>query len=66
MRLMQARCRILICAILFLAACAPRGVITVSPDAAAVGDVVPVFIGTTREYDPQTETFSFARSEILT
>lgn len=56
----------LICAVIILAACSPRGFITVDPNAAAVGDVVPVFIGTTRTYEPDSQTFSFVRSETLT
>jgi esterase/lipase superfamily enzyme len=60
------RSHALICFVIVLAACAPRGFITVAPDAATVGDVVPVFIGTTREYDPATGTFGFVRSETLT
>jgi esterase/lipase superfamily enzyme len=60
------RSQAMICVVIVLAACAPRGFITVSPDAAVTGDVIPVFIGTTREYDPATETFSFVRSETLT
>lgn len=56
----------LIGAILVLAACSPRGFVTVAPEAAVVGDVVPVFVGTTRSYDAASQTFSFARSENLT
>ena len=34
--------------LVILVACSPRGAITYVPDAAQVGDVTPVFIGTTR------------------
>ncbi len=60
------RSRALICAVILIAACSPRGIITVDPSAAGVGDVIPVFIGTTRTYEPDSQTFSFVRSETLT
>ncbi len=53
-------------AVIALVACSPRGTVTIAPGAAVVGDVVPVFIGSTRAYDPATQTFSFARSETMT
>jgi esterase/lipase superfamily enzyme len=54
------------CLIVALVACSPRGTITVVPAAAAIGDVVPVFIGSTRAYDTASQAFSFARSETMT
>ncbi len=61
-----ARNRLLVLLVIAIAACSPRGTITLVPDAVAVGDVVPVFIGTTRGYDAATQTFSFDRSQSLT
>ncbi|OYX44603.1 MAG: hypothetical protein B7Z02_04665 [Rhodobacterales bacterium 32-67-9] len=47
-----------------LAACEPRGEIVVAPQAARIGVVEPVFIGTTRGADPETgETFGTERSQ---
>ncbi len=51
-----------LCLLTFVLACSPRGQITVSPDAGAVGDVGSVFIGTTRAYD-DTGHFGSKRSE---
>lgn len=48
---------------LSLAACAPRGSVTIDPAAANVGDVVPVFVGTTRSLDPKTDHFGSGRHE---
>ncbi len=55
----------MILCVMVLAACTPRGAITVVPSAAAVGQVVPVFVGTTRGYDAATQTFDATRSEQL-
>lgn len=52
-----------LCAAVLLAGCAPRGTITLDPAAARVGDVVPVFVGTTRSYDPATGSFTDGRHE---
>jgi esterase/lipase superfamily enzyme len=57
--------RVMILCVVMLAACTPRGSITLAPEAAAVGQVVPVFVGTTRGYDPATQTFDTTRSETL-
>lgn len=46
-----------------LAACAPRGHITMDPAAAQVGQVVPVFVGTTRKPDAATGQFGSGRLE---
>ncbi|NEY90318.1 alpha/beta hydrolase [Tabrizicola oligotrophica] len=60
----------LILPFIVLLACAPRGAITLDPAAAAVGDVTPVFIGTTREFDggrfgpARSEEMRFARYDI--
>lgn len=48
---------------LVLAACAPRGEITVRPDAAEVGRVETVFVATNRAIDPATGSFGPGRSE---
>lgn len=47
------------------AACAPRGIVTLAPEAAAVGDVQSVFIGTTRKQE-QDGSFGSGRSEKVT
>lgn len=46
-----------------LLGCAQRGKITVDPQAATVGQVEEVFVGTTRGIDPATGSFGSARSE---
>lgn len=48
-------------ALTLLIGCSPRGAITYSPEAAQIGTVTPVFIGTTRELD--TEGFGPKRSD---
>lgn len=50
-------------AIVTLAACAPRGTITLDPAAAQVGQVHQVFVGTTRAVDPKTGQFDSDRHE---
>lgn len=55
----------LVLALALTAACAPRGAITLAPEAAAVGAVRPVFLGTTRAIDPKTGEFGGDRSETL-
>ena len=53
-----------------LTACTPRGTITYAPEATRIGDVTPVFIGTTRVLDDgkfgpdRAETMRFARYDI--
>lgn len=53
-----------------IVACAPRGAITYEPAAAAVGDVTPVFIGTTRALEggsfgpDRSEDMRFARYDV--
>ena len=53
-----------------LIACSPRGAITLDPAAAAVGDVTPVFIGTTRGIESgkfigdRSEKMTFARYDV--
>ncbi len=61
----------LLLVILAISACAPRGTITLAPEAASVGQIEPVFIGTTRglspsgDYGPErVETLTFARYDI--
>ncbi|MGL4319451.1 MAG: alpha/beta hydrolase [Paracoccaceae bacterium] len=48
-----------------LLGCAKRGEITVDPQAGAVGDVVPIFVGTTRAYDVATRSYTAERSDVL-
>lgn len=56
--------------LMVLIGCTPRGTLTVMPQAAAVGEVTPVFIGTTREIEDggfgpdRSETLRFARYDI--
>jgi esterase/lipase superfamily enzyme len=49
--------------ILLLASCAPRGEITLAPQALLVGDVETVFVGTTRMIDPKTKRYGTERSD---
>ena len=57
-------------ALILLVACSPRGQITYSPEAAKVGDVTPVFIGTTRVLaegafgQERSEEMRFARFDV--
>jgi esterase/lipase superfamily enzyme len=51
--------------ILVLASCTPRGQITLAPQAAAVGAVQTVFVGTTRVIDPETGRYGTGRSEVM-
>ncbi|MDP2740237.1 MAG: alpha/beta fold hydrolase [Pseudorhodobacter sp.] len=46
-----------------LVACAPRGQITLDPQAAHVGEVRQIFIGTTRAIDPETGQFGSERAD---
>lgn len=48
-----------------VAACGARGEITVIPAAAQVGEVVPIYLGTTRALDATTRTFTADRSETM-
>ncbi|MBI1217075.1 MAG: alpha/beta fold hydrolase [Rhodobacteraceae bacterium] len=50
-------------AVVTLAACAPRGTITLDPAAAQVGQVRQVFVGTTRTLNPETDRFDSGRHE---
>ncbi len=58
------RLTILIAALAF-SACAPRGALTVDPQAAGIGTVVPVYLGTTREIDPETGTYGGGKTETV-
>jgi esterase/lipase superfamily enzyme len=49
--------------VLLAVACSPRGTLTMAPQAATVGEVRSVFVGTTRGMDPETGEFSGDRSE---
>ncbi|MFN3970054.1 MAG: alpha/beta hydrolase [Gemmobacter sp.] len=50
-------------ALVVLAACAPRGRMTLMPEAAGVGDTQVVYVGTSRATDPATGRFGGARFE---
>lgn len=56
--------------LLALSACTPRGEISYAPEAVRIGDVTPVFIGTTRVLDggkfgrDRAEAMRFARYDI--
>ncbi|MGB3147288.1 MAG: alpha/beta fold hydrolase [Paracoccaceae bacterium] len=45
----------------FLTACADTSTLNILPQAAEIGEIEPVFIGTTRDTDPESHTFSGAR-----
>lgn len=51
--------------VLILAACTPRGQITLDPQAASVGQIQTVFVGTTRLIDPETGRYGTQRSEVM-
>jgi esterase/lipase superfamily enzyme len=50
---------------LALTACAPRGTLTLDPQAASVGEVTPIFVGTTRAIDPATGIYGKEKSEVV-
>jgi esterase/lipase superfamily enzyme len=54
---------VLVACLLPLSACAPRGTITLDPEAAGVGTIERVFVGSTRSTDPETGSFGRKRSE---
>lgn len=58
--------RIMLVFALFLAACGPRGSLTVDPAAGEVGQVRSVFVGTTREVDPAENVFGPGRLRGIT
>ena len=51
--------------VLLLSACTPRGQILLLPQAASVGAVQTVFVGTTRLIDPETRRYGTERSEVM-
>ena len=51
--------------VLLLASCAQRGQITLDPQAAKIGAVQTVFVGTTRQIDPETRRYGTGRSEVM-
>jgi esterase/lipase superfamily enzyme len=55
----------LVCLMLVFAACAPRGALTLDPQAALVGEVRPIFVGTTRAAAPSGE-YDGGRSDHVT
>ena len=59
------RVLIILLAAFALTACAPRGALVLDPSAAQVGEVVPIFVGTTRAPDPVTGTFGKEKSETV-
>ena len=59
----RVRHLLVFCALAALAACSPRGAVTVDPSAARVGAVEEIFVGTTRDIDPETGRFGRGRSE---
>jgi esterase/lipase superfamily enzyme len=50
---------------LVVAGCASRGTITIDPSAVGRGDVIPIFVGTTRAFDAASASFTAERSESL-
>lgn len=52
-------------AVLFLAACAPRGYLSVEPDAAGVGQNERIFVATTRQAADERDRFGRERSEAV-
>lgn len=54
---------LILCAFTALISCSPRGSVTVDPTAAAIGQVEEIFVGTTRNIDPETGRFGRGRSE---
>jgi esterase/lipase superfamily enzyme len=63
MNVVMPRSILLVFLTMVLASCGQRGEITLAPEVAAVGQVVPIFVGTARAYDPETQSFTAARSE---
>jgi esterase/lipase superfamily enzyme len=57
---------VLVLCLCALAACGQRGVITVDPQASRVGTIEPIFVGTTRAFNPETGSFGPERSPDLT
>lgn len=51
--------------IALLAACAPRGELTLAPQAAGIGNLVPVYVATSRAPDTSVAGFGDARSETV-
>lgn len=61
----MGRVAFILCALAVLAACEPRGAIVVDPEAARIGTVRNIFIGSTRGEDPETgDEFGRQRSEV--
>jgi esterase/lipase superfamily enzyme len=58
---MRKRISVTVCLVLLMA-CTPRGAVTLAPEAAAVGAVEPIFIGTTRAQE-QDGSFGGHRSQ---
>jgi esterase/lipase superfamily enzyme len=51
--------------VMMVAACAPRGMLTLDPSAVVVGDVSTIFVGTTRAIDPRVGLYGAERSETV-
>lgn len=60
---MSLRRHLIAVCLIAIAACSPRGEITLDPQAAAVGSVERIYVGTTRQIDPATGGFGHERSE---
>ena len=58
------RCALMAALMIVLVACTPRGQVTLAPEAAAVGQVEQIFIGTTRQQG-QDGAFGSRRSEVV-
>ena len=54
-----------IAALCLLVACGQRGTVTIDPASRGIGTIEPIFVGTTRAYDPATGTFGSTRSPVL-
>jgi esterase/lipase superfamily enzyme len=55
----------LVMTLMILAGCGQRGYITVDPVSRNIGTIEPIFVGTTRAYDPATRSFGPRRTPVL-
>ena len=55
----------LLASLCLVVACGQRGVITVDPVSRGIGTIEPVFVGTTRAFDPAVGSFGSVRSPVL-
>jgi esterase/lipase superfamily enzyme len=56
---------LLILSVVLVASCGQRGTITLDPVARNIGSIEPIFIGTTRKWDPAANAFGGGRSAQL-